>query len=107
MVPSKVKADRSQFAIRPTIRNHNTLKRDAVIKQVASIVGTDHSVDLKNYDLLILVDVNKVSSSGICCLTPLTDLQNVCGVTVVTQEYGRLKKYNLQELFEPSTQDSV
>jgi hypothetical protein len=32
-----------------------------VIRQVASIVGPGHSVDLKNYDLLILVEVLKVS----------------------------------------------
>lgn len=49
-----------QFAIRPNIRNHSTLNRDVVIKQVASIVGADHSVDLKAYDLLILVEIYKV-----------------------------------------------
>lgn len=51
-----------KFAIRPTIRNHNVLKRDAVIKQVAAIVarGKGHSVDLKGYDVLILVEVYKV-----------------------------------------------
>lgn len=78
-----------QFAIRPTMRNHSTMKRDDIIKQVASIVGTGHSVDLKNYDLLILVDVVK----------------NVCGVCVVDAEYDRLKRYNLQEIFEPSRQE--
>lgn len=51
-----------QFAIRPNIRNHSTLNRDVVIKQVASIVGADHQVDLKAYDLLILVEIYKV-----CC----------------------------------------
>jgi len=51
-----------KFAIRPTIRNHNVLKRDSVIKQVAAIVakGKDHKVDLKGYDVLILVEVYKV-----------------------------------------------
>jgi tRNA acetyltransferase TAN1 len=49
-----------QFAIRPNIRNHDILSRDSVIKQVASIVGPVHQVDLKSYDLLILVEIYKV-----------------------------------------------
>ena len=51
-----------KFAIRPTMRNHNVLKRDTVIKQIAGIVarGADHKVDLKGYDKLILVEVYKV-----------------------------------------------
>lgn len=50
-----------QFAIRPTLRNHNILARDSVIKQVASIVGPGHQVDLKNYELLVVVEVYQVS----------------------------------------------
>lgn len=53
-----------QFAIRPNIRNHTILSRDSVIKQVARIVGPDHQVNLKEYDLLIVVEVYKV-----CCAT--------------------------------------
>ena len=49
-----------KFAIRTTIRNHSTLTRDGVIKQVADAVGQSHTVDLKNYDLLILVEIYKV-----------------------------------------------
>lgn len=49
-----------QFAIRPTLRNHNILSRDAVIKQVASIVGPGHVVDLQHYELLIVVEVYQV-----------------------------------------------
>ena len=49
-----------KFAIRTTIRNHSTLTRDGVIKQVADAVGPSHTVDLKNYDLLILVEIYKV-----------------------------------------------
>ena len=52
-----------KFAIRPTRRNHNVMKRDEIIKQIARTVGPKHSVDLKNYDHLILVDVYRVSSS--------------------------------------------
>lgn len=53
---------RSQFAIRPTIRNHHTIKRDDIIKRVADLVGKPHTVDLKHYDQLILVDVYRVST---------------------------------------------
>ena len=49
-----------QFAIRTTIRNNNTMKRDDVIKQVADAVGPRHSVDLKNYDRLVVVDIYRV-----------------------------------------------
>lgn len=50
-----------QFAIRPTIRNHHSLTRDGVIKQLADVVGPTHKVDLKHYDLLILVEIYRVS----------------------------------------------
>ena len=50
-----------KFAIRPTRRNHNVMKRDEIIRQIASAVGPRHSVDLKHYDYLILVDVYRVS----------------------------------------------
>ena len=53
--------DGLKFAIRPTRRNHNVMKRDDIIKQVARAVGRDHKVDLKAYDRLILVDVYRVS----------------------------------------------
>lgn len=52
-----------KFAIRPTRRNHNVMKRDEIIKQIARAVGKNHSVDLKNYDHLILVDVYRVRYS--------------------------------------------
>ena len=50
----------TQFAIRTTIRNHAVLTRDIVIKLVADAVGSPHTVDLSNYELLILVEVYKV-----------------------------------------------
>jgi tRNA acetyltransferase TAN1 len=49
-----------QFAIRPTIRNNKELKRDEVIKTVAAAVGPGHKVDLRGYDLLILVEIYQV-----------------------------------------------
>lgn len=55
-----------KFAIRSTRRNHNVMKRDDIIKQIASAVGGVHKVDLKGYDRLILVDVYRVGC--ICTL---------------------------------------
>lgn len=52
-----------QFCVRPNMRNHNTLKRDAIIKTIAGLVGQPHRVDLKNYDLLITVEIYKVGIS--------------------------------------------
>ena len=52
----------AQFAIRTSIRNHAILKRDFVIKQVANAVGSPHTVDLTQYETLILVEVYKVSA---------------------------------------------
>lgn len=39
------------------------MSRDDIIKKVADIVGPKHKVDLKNYDVLILVDIFKVGLS--------------------------------------------
>lgn len=49
-----------QFAIRPNLRNHANLTRELVIKLVASGVGLPHRVDLKNPELIILVEIYKV-----------------------------------------------
>lgn len=49
-----------QFAIRTTIRHHNVMNRDDVIRQVAAAVGDQHLVDLKHYDRLILVEIYRV-----------------------------------------------
>nr|POE93228.1 uncharacterized protein c25h2.10c [Quercus suber] len=67
---------RVQFAIRPTLRNHNVLTRDSVIKQVASIVGPGHAVDLKNYDLLIVVEVYQVRNGKHRCKWKSADFEN-------------------------------
>ncbi|KAF2862191.1 hypothetical protein K470DRAFT_16248 [Piedraia hortae CBS 480.64] len=84
-------ASPKKFAIRPTIRNHDTLTREEVIKQVASIVGPNHSVDLKYYDLLIIVEIYK----------------NVCGMAVVDGSFERLKRYNVSELLGPTPKDAI
>ncbi|KAF2671790.1 THUMP domain-containing protein [Microthyrium microscopicum] len=79
-----------KFAIRANLRNHNQLKREEVIRRVAEIVGHLHTVDLKNYDLLILIDVYK----------------NICGISVVTQEFETLKRFNLSEIHSPTQNSS-
>jgi hypothetical protein len=50
-----------QYAIRPTVRGNNKFNRDSVIKTIADVVGPEHPVDLKNYDLIILVHLIQVS----------------------------------------------
>ena len=57
--------------------------RDSVIKVVAQVVGPGHKVDLKQFDLLILVEVYK----------------NVCGMSVVGGDFDTyMKRFNLDEL---------
>ncbi|TKA32149.1 hypothetical protein B0A50_01397 [Salinomyces thailandicus] len=80
-----------KFAIRPTLRNHNVLTRDTVIKQIASIVGQGHVVDLKNYELLIVVEV----------------YQNICGISVVDNTFEDLKRFNLTEIYDPTPSDAA
>ncbi|CCX33795.1 tRNA acetyltransferase [Pyronema domesticum] len=70
-----------KFAIRPTTRNHNTLKRDEIIKTVAGCVGPAHKVDLKDYDVLILVELYK----------------NTCGMSVV-KDFEKYKRFNFGQL---------
>lgn len=50
-----------KFAIQPTLRSHDVLTRETIINTVARCVGMNHKVDLKQYDVLILVEVYKVS----------------------------------------------
>ncbi|CAO2656406.1 Nn.00g052090.m01.CDS01 [Neocucurbitaria sp. VM-36] len=80
-----------KFAIRPSIRNNKEFTRDEIIKSVAAAVGPGHKVDLKGYDLLILVEIYK----------------NVLGMSVVGPDFERLKRFNLEELRQTvSTEDS-
>jgi tRNA acetyltransferase TAN1 len=73
-----------KFAIRPTIRNNNKINRDELIRTVADRVTSlgKHTVDLKGYDKLVLVDVYR----------------NIIGMSVVGSEYETLKRFNLAEL---------
>lgn len=73
------------FAIRPSIRNNNTLKRDVIINGVAGLINNQrHKVDLEKPDKVIIVEV----------------YQNACGMSVVDGDYwNELKRYNLTELY--------
>lgn len=75
-----------RFAIKPTIRNNHQFEREMVIRTVAKAVGHEHKVDLKGYDCLILVDVYR----------------NVCGMSVVSNDYEKFKRYNLAEIYQPT-----
>ncbi|KAL7275619.1 hypothetical protein RUND412_001430 [Rhizina undulata] len=70
-----------KFAIRPTTRNHNVLHRDEIIKCVADVVGGNHKADLKNPDVIIMVELYK----------------NICGISVV-RNWERFKKFSLMQL---------
>jgi tRNA acetyltransferase TAN1 len=59
------------------MRNHNTMKRDAIIKMVAGLVGQPHKVDLKNYDLLITIEIYQVCLF-LSMLVNNTDRERVC-----------------------------
>lgn len=76
-----------KFAIQVSKRNFNTLQKPDIIKAIAETVGRDHghSVDLKNYDKLIMVECYK---------------SNI-GMSVVNN-YDRLERFNLQQIFEKS-----
>lgn len=74
-----------KFAIQVTRRNFNSLEKEDIIKKIASLVGTDHghSVDLKNYDKLIMVECYKTN----------------VGMAVVS-DFQKYDKFNLEQIFE-------
>ncbi|KAF9891134.1 hypothetical protein FE257_005070 [Aspergillus nanangensis] len=98
-----------KYAIRPSIRGGSKFKRDEVIQTIAQIVGPEHPVDLKNYDLAILVEVAQVSALRFSTTISLyftvlkltVVLQNVIGMSVVGSDYEKLKRYNIAELYNP------
>ncbi|KAI1495657.1 hypothetical protein F5X99DRAFT_114396 [Biscogniauxia marginata] len=78
------------YAIRPSFRAHNALKRDDVIKQVAGLIGPRHKVNLSTPDKVILIDI----------------FQTFCGMSVVDGDWNALKKYNLHELYLSAAKDA-
>ncbi|XXH01127.1 N-alpha-acetyltransferase 30 [Hypoxylon texense] len=81
--PTAPESDACSYAIRPTFRAHNTLKRDDVIKKVASLIAPRHKVNLTSPDKVILIDI----------------FQTFCGMSVVDGEWEALKRYNLHEIY--------
>ncbi|KAB5542655.1 hypothetical protein GE09DRAFT_1225577 [Coniochaeta sp. 2T2.1] len=73
------------FAIRPSIRNNKTLKRDVIINTVAGLINNQqHKVNLENPEKVILIEV----------------YQNAVGMSVVDGDYWtELRRYNLTELY--------
>ncbi|EWC45230.1 hypothetical protein DRE_05957 [Drechslerella stenobrocha 248] len=74
-----------KFAIRPNLRDHNVMNRDEIIKTVARTVGSEHKVDLKHYELLIIVEVHR----------------NICGVSVV-RDFEHYKRFNMAKVLDES-----
>ncbi|KAK6454210.1 thump domain-containing protein [Scheffersomyces xylosifermentans] len=74
-----------KFAIQISRRNFNALAKDDLIKAIAESVGRDHghSVDLKNYEKLIVVEGYKTN----------------IGMSVV-DNYLKYDRFNLQQIFE-------
>lgn len=81
-----------KFAIQVTRRNFNTLEKEDIIKTIANSVGRDHghSVDLKEFDRLIMVECYK----------------NNIGMSVATN-FKKYEKFNLQQIFEKDMGASV
>lgn len=75
------------YAIRPTIRNHSTIKRDVIIPMIAGIVGAKHKVNLTKPDKVIIVEI----------------FQTICGMVVVDSVvWEGLRKFNLYEIHQRS-----
>lgn len=88
------------------MRGNTKLNRDVIIKVVADAVGPEHPVNLKNYDLMILVDVAHVSTKNETSTGSYTDLsQNIIGMSVVQGDYDKLKRFNLAEIYDPSPKE--
>ncbi|KAH8099982.1 hypothetical protein BXZ70DRAFT_989692 [Cristinia sonorae] len=70
-----------KYKIELRIRNHNTVDKMALIEELAKCVPEKHTVDLKNAELFILVEIFK----------------SVCGISIV-KDYYKLQKFNVQEI---------
>lgn len=69
-------------------------------------MGPEHPVDLKNYDLIILVDIVQVRLLELLTQpkkhqTRLTRTQNLISMSVAGSDYDKLKRFNLAELYNP------
>ncbi|KAI0749461.1 hypothetical protein C8Q80DRAFT_1162162 [Daedaleopsis nitida] len=69
------------YKIELRLRNHNTVKRDTLIPELAKCVPEGHTVSLDNPELFILVEIFK----------------SVCGISVV-KDYYKMQKFNVMEI---------
>jgi len=72
---------RYTYKIELRVRNHNSLSRPKIIQEIARCIPAQHTVDLENPDIFVLVEVFK----------------SVCGISVVRDYYRRLK-FNVMEI---------
>ncbi|KAI1082633.1 hypothetical protein F5B20DRAFT_578303 [Whalleya microplaca] len=79
----EAKREPYSYAIRLSFRAHNILKRDDVIKNVASLIAPSHKVNLTAPGKVILIDI----------------FRTFCGMSVVDGDWDALKRYNLHELY--------
>lgn len=84
VLPATFKTDTSiTFRIEPSFRSHNILNRDIIIPVIAEAI-TDlgpHKVDLKDYEVLVMVEV----------------IKGFLGISIV-RDYIKLRKFNLSEI---------
>ncbi|KAK5625554.1 hypothetical protein RRF57_001270 [Xylaria bambusicola] len=80
-----------QYAIRPTLRAHSTLKRTEVIDKVANMISKRHKVDLKNPDKVIIIEI----------------FQTFCGMSVVGEDWEAMKRYNIHELYSAALKSAA
>ena len=71
-----------KYAIRPNSRDNNVLSRDSIIQVIGSVIGRDHPVDLKGYDVMILVET----------------VRNITGMSIV-RDFDKFKRFNLEKLY--------
>ncbi|GJJ78621.1 tRNA acetyltransferase TAN1 [Entomortierella parvispora] len=79
------------FKVLPKIRHNDKVERDALMKMLASQVGTSekHVVKMVEPEYMILAEV----------------IKSICFLSVV-KDYDLLKKYNIQSIFEASLKNS-
>lgn len=71
-----------KYAIRPNSRDNTSLNRDSIIQIIGSVIGRGHPVDLKGYDVMILVET----------------VRNITGMSIV-RDFDKLKRFNLEQLY--------
>lgn len=82
--PLSEEAAPTTYAIELRRRNHDLLQREDIYKSVAESIPRKHTVDLKNSNVHIMLEVTK----------------NICGISIV-KDFRKYRKFNVQEMFEP------